>query len=338
MNRFDNLSVLLDNDQYFFQLFAKHLKEINPLAEKVLFHQLFFIKRHVGDDFLHYVVEHRLTLALKNGLKTKCRVYSISFSGHGRRSMYQAMSLVYGNKFGSGEVVVPKPLWYEEKTMSFFYLGIPGDTLLEHLKNGHFNLDYFKKITRALRRLHTTKSPAGIFKTHEFSLNYLDPTAVLSRPQNNHDPMKAAILKQLANLSHLKAEFIKDKNILSHGDFHPENIIIDKFNSDRLAFIDFSEICLAPCYYDLASFLLQLRLMSLGYLDAKTYRQIEKTILRYYFGETKLSAEVTRGLHLYQAWTALKSAIYSMIFIEEHNRHYAAYLISLSVEFSQKVK
>ncbi len=338
MTHFSDLIARLDSKQYFLDIFHERLKFIDPRAIKILFHQFFYIKRHVGDDFFHYVIEHRLTLELKNGLKIRRKIYTISFSNHGRKPMSQAMSLIYRNKFHSGPVITPQPLWYEEDTMSFFYLGIPGDTLLEHLKNGHIDFDYFKKIAQALRRLHATKFPAGQFKQHDFSLNYLDPTAVLNRPQNLEDPLKKELISQLAVLEKLKAQIIKEKPVLSHGDFHPENIIVNRFDSNQLAIIDFSEVCLASRYYDLASFLLQLKLMSLGYLAPGVYAKIEKIILGGYFGRSAIDSEVMNKLNLYRAWTALKNAVYSMIFIEEHNRHYARYLVGLSREFSQKIK
>ncbi|HOZ36453.1 MAG TPA: phosphotransferase [bacterium] len=338
MKQFDDLVARLDDSQYFLDIFNERLKLIDSRAVKILFHQFFYIKRHAGADFFHYVIEHRLTLELKSGLKIRRKIYTISFSNNIRRPMYQVMSLVYKNSFSAGPVVVPKPLWYEETTMTLFYLGIPGDTLLEHLKNGHLDFDYFKKIAQALRRLHATKFPPGAFKIHDFSLGYLDPTSVLARPQNMEDPLKAELLEQLKKLEQLQAKTVKEKLVLSHGDFHPENVIVNRFNSAELAIIDLSEVCLAPRFYDLASFLLQLKLMSLGYLEPRVYAQIEKIILTSYFHQSKINPAALAQINLYKAWTALKNAVYSMIFIEEHNRHYARYLISLSREFSEKIK
>src|SRR3989338_4074283 len=80
-----NIPVLLDDHQYFFNLFQKKLKQIDAQAVKLLFHQFFYIKRHVASDFFHYVIEHRLTLELKHGLKIRRKVYAISFSDHGRK-------------------------------------------------------------------------------------------------------------------------------------------------------------------------------------------------------------------------------------------------------------
>lgn len=333
-----NITKLLDDPDYFSGLFNQKIKSIDPSAEKVLFHQLFFIKRHVAEDFFHYVVEHRLTIELENKLKRRFRVYTISFSDHGRRKMYTAMELIYRQGFSSGAVVIPQPLWYEEEIMALFYLGIPGDTMLEHLKNGQFDRPNIKKISQGLKRLHTINYPKDVFNIHDFSLVYLDPTNVLNRQHNITDPLRDRVYKQLAELKKIKDQLIIKKNVLSHGDFHPENVIVNRFENDKLAFIDFSEVCLAPKYYDAASFLMQLELMSQGYLDKKDYDNVENIFLKNYFGLACKKQNTQNKINLYKAWTALKNAVFSMIFIEEHNRHYASYLIDLSERLSQKIK
>jgi len=222
--------------------------------------------------------------------------------------------------------------------MALFYLGIPGDSLLEHLKNGHFDLNNIKKIAQALERLHASQVPGGVFTTHDFSFPYVDPTNVLGRDYNLNDPLKSAVLTQLSRLQQLQKKVITEKNVLSHGDFHPDNIIINKFDSHQLAFIDFSEVCLSPCYYDLASFLQQLELMSLGYLDRRLYLQAEKVFLAAYFNDQKISPAIIDKINLYKAWTALKNAVYALIFTETHDRHYARYLVTLSQKLSQHIK
>ena len=333
-----NIPVLLDDHQYFFNLFQKKLKQIDAQAVKLLFHQFFYIKRHVASDFFHYFIEHRLTLELKHGLKIRRKVYAISFSDHGRKKMYQAMVLAYEHKFGQGEAVVPKPLWYEEETMTLFYLGVPGDSLLEHLKNGHLDLDNIKKVAHALKNLHAIKTPKNIFGGHEFSLRHLDPTNILERSYNLGDPLKPEIIKQLAVLNSLKGKIIQEKNVFSHGDFHPDNIIINRFNSSQIVFIDFSEVCLAPPYYDIASFLEQLEFMSLGYLDRRRCRQVENFFLAAYFGDKKLTPELVAKINLYKSLITLKNSVYALIFTDIHERHYAGYLVQLSQALCQKIK
>jgi len=105
------------------------------------------------------------------------------------------------------------------------------------------------------------------------------------------------------------------KNLaLVHGDFHPENIIINKSNN-KVSAIDFTDICVSDYARDIANFIQQFRFMSLGRLSAEKIKHYQDMFLRGYFTarDIKKDKDIEKRIQLYSAWTALRSAIYFLL-------------------------
>ena len=217
-------------------------------------------------------------------------------------------------------------------------LGIPGDNLLEHIKNNYINLNTVGKIAKAILKLHSIKPNKIKLAKHKFSLDYLDPTNVLSFEHNRETKLAEAIIRQFKYLGTMHKKIISDKYFLSHGDFHPENVIINQYNNRQVAIIDLSEVCLAPIYYDIASFLQQLEFMSRSYVTEKEYKKIERVFLESYFNKLEISQEIKNKINLYKSWTALKSTVYFMIFTDQINHNFAEFLLTKSEEFCKRIK
>ncbi|MFH1890657.1 MAG: phosphotransferase [Candidatus Kuenenbacteria bacterium] len=341
-NKEKKIPDLITSSEYIRKIFEKRIKDIDKRAVKVLDVKSYIIKRHVSEDFFHFVIQNNVTLKINKGLRRRYQIFAVSFSGHGRRKMYQILELAFRDGFNKGMVVMPRPLWYIDDLMSAFYVGIPGDNFLEHIKNGHIDLNCIKKIAKGLFQLHQIKMSGAEaqnfvpLRKHKFSWDYLDPTDILDREHNVSSKFVLEIRKQFKSLKTVFKE-IMDSNIsLSHGDFHPENVIVNKFNSKQVALIDFSEACLAPIYFDIASFLQQLHFMTRSYLTEKQYASMEKAFLSAYFGEVIITPKMKAKINLYKAWTALKSTVYFMIFDDEVNRGFAEYLLKKSKEYLVK--
>jgi len=325
---------LITSSEYIRKIFEKGLKDIDSQAVKILDVKSYTIKRHVGNDFFHFVIQNNVTLQTKKGLRRRYQIFTVSFSNHGRRKMYQILELAFKNGFDKGRVVIPKPLWYVEDLMSAFYIGIPGDNFLEHIKNNNIDKSSVRKIAQGLYKFHQMKPGSEIKLTkHSLSWEDLDPTDVLKREYNVQTKMVKEIKKQYEVLRKVYKNIVDDDFLLSHGDFHPENVIINRFDSKQVALIDFSEGCLAPIYFDIASFLQQLHFMTRSYLTEKQFASMEKVFLSSYFGEVEIEKKMMARIHLYKAWTALKSTVYFMIFEDEINRGFAEYLLKRSKEY-----
>lgn len=333
------IPVLLRNPEYLKKIFNERVIDIDPDGEKVLGIESFYPKNHADANFFHIVAYNKIRIRTKAGLRCRYRVLAIAFSGHGRKKMYQVLSLAYKHGFSEGEIIVPRPLWYLDELMAACYVGVPGENLLEHIKNGHTHVKLIELIARGLRRLHALKPGMLIrLSKHEFSLSYLDPTNVIEADHNLRTDLRQGVLEQYQLLCQKQNELGKQVQHLSHGDFHPENIIINQFNSNEAAIIDFSESCKAPIYYDIASFLEQLEFMTLDYISPEVYQKLEDSFLNAYFQGQEITRASHNQINLYKAWTALKSTVYFMIFTDEKNKYFAEYLLKKSKEYLGRIK
>lgn len=328
---------LIKKPEYLKKVFGNRIKDIDSEGRGILKMISYPIKSYLDDKFFHYVTQHHLTIEIKGGLRRRYRIYGVAFSNHGRKQMFHLLKLIYQSGFNQGSITVPRPLWYIEEIMSLFYVGAPGHNLLEHIKNNDVNHSLFGKIGAGLFQLHNIKIKEQEFKLkpHDFSMDYLDPTGVLAREYNRDKQIGQEVKRRFQALRKTHKKLIKDRLVLSHGDFHPENVIAHEFKPNRAAIIDFSEACLAPVYYDIASFLQQLEFMSRGYISRRQYQKLELSFLRGYWGETLISDRMMTKINLYKSWTALKSVVYFMIFKDETNQRFAEYLLRKSKEYAQ---
>jgi len=330
---------LIKDEQYLMDLFQQRIKNIDSQGDKILRIDNHFVKKHFDDKFFHFVLYNNITLKTITGLRKRYIILCISFSGHKRQKMYQALELIYQHGFSKGDIIVPKPLWYIDELMAAFYIGVPGDNLLEHIKNGYLDLKLIKKIAQGLAKFHQIVPPKNLkLKKHSFAPVYLDPTNIIHRDYNKNTLLAKDVLAQFKKLKKLQSTLIKSNYFFSHGDFHPENVIINRFNNNQIIFIDFSEICLAPIYYDIASFLQQLQFMTSSYLSIEEYKQIEYTFIATYFNNQKIDQTIMNKINLYKAWTSLKSVIYFMIFEDKANRDFAEYLLTQSEDYLRQIK
>ena len=73
--------------------------------------------------------------------------------------MYQTLKLAYEHGFNKGTAIVPRPVWYIDELMGAVYFGVPGNNLLEYIKNGYLNLKLIKKIAEGLAKFHQLTPP-----------------------------------------------------------------------------------------------------------------------------------------------------------------------------------
>lgn len=330
---------LITNPDYLENFFNGHITDIDRHGQQVVQLRCYKIKQYLDNQFFHYVLQNNLTIELKNGLRRRYKIFCVSFSGHKRRQMYQVLDLAYHHGFDQGAAIVPRPLWYVNHLMAAFYVGVPGQNFLEHLKNGNLNFKLAKELGRGLLQLHQIKiKPHNLsLSKHSFSLDYLDPTTVLDRDYNKKTKMAGDVKQQFKNLKAIYKKLIDDKPVLSHGDFHPENVIVHEFKNNKLAIIDFSETCLAPVYYDIASFLQQMEFMTRSYITPGQYAKLERAFLTGYWNEVIINDQMQAKINLYKSWTALKSAVYFMIFEDQVNQGFAKYLLRRSQEFREGI-
>lgn len=313
---------LLADHEYMSSFFSSRAKEIDGRNKSLAKLEIHPIKKHVDDVFFHFVIHYPVTFLLADGSRKRFKIYCASHSANLRERKYQAMKLAYENGFKNGKVLVPRPLWYIKELEAVFYVGMQGENLLEHIKNGATIKGIIKKTAGFLAGFHQLKLTKEMkLAKHKFDWSYLDPTDILKRPQNKNHEFSKRIQEDYEKIKKYIQQSNNIKPELSHGDFHPENIIINRFDSEQIAIIDFSEVCLAPYAYDLGSFLQQLRFMTLAYdVSGEKYKKWEQMLLDEYFYRRKIKLDDAnrKQINLYQAWTALKSAVYYMIFDDQY--------------------
>ena len=329
---------ILDKE-YMTEFFNKHGKDIDGRIDKVAKMDIYPIKKHIDDVYFHLVNLYAITFFLKDGSRKRFKIFSSAFSGNKREKMFNVLKLAYDNGFKNGKILVPRPLWYINELEVLFYVGVPGDNLLEHIKNGAKVKEVIKKAGKFLANFHPLKPQEFQLQNCEFNWLHFDPTGILKLDKNVNHKFTKQILDYYKILESYFKKLDSTTFEISHGDFHPENIIINHFDTSQIVIIDFSETCLAPLAFDLGSFLQQLRYMSLAYdVSGEKYKAWQKIFLHTYFTERKieLTPEITNQINLFQARTALKSAIYYMVYKNQYE-HVEA-LLKIVDEIISKLK
>lgn len=329
---------LLDQG-YMVKFFSDYAKEIDGRIKSVARMEIHPIKQHIDDVYFHLVNMYVLTFFLEDGSRKRRKIIGATYSGHKRRKMFNAMKLAYDNGFKSGKILVPRPLWYIEDLEALFYVAVDGDNLLMHIKNGARVDKTIKKSAGFLARFHQIKPPSSIkLEKCEFDWKYFDPTNILEMEKNKDHEYTKKILEYYKKLEKHFKKLDRSKFEISHGDFHPENIMINRFDSSQVAIIDFSEACLAPYTFDVGSFLQQLRFMTLAYdITADKFDNWKKIFLNEYFSRRgiELNNEIEKEINLFQARTSLKSAIYYMVYKTQYK--HVKILLDRTGEFLKKL-
>lgn len=166
-----------------------------------------------------------------------------------KKSDYLVMEYLFKNGFSKGEFLVPKSMAYFDKENLLFYENIPGRLLADLLED-----DCTKAISTCgnlLRKIHSIPIPKFVlFDTNLFFKNFNFKSIISRYPE----------LKDIPKIvDKVKNRLVdNDKKFFCHGDFNPNNILI---NQNRIYIIDFGLTCIFHKEVDLASFLTHLRLM-----------------------------------------------------------------------------
>ena len=81
-----------------------------------------------------------------------------------------------------------------------------------------------------------------------------------------------------------EAKFNQNQKLgLIYGDYHPENIIIDGLQADKLKMIDFTDVALGDPMIDLGTFLQQLYFMSQEFISAEKINTHKEYFVKSYF-------------------------------------------------------
>ncbi|MCL5407204.1 MAG: aminoglycoside phosphotransferase family protein [Patescibacteria group bacterium] len=191
---------------------------------------------------------------------------------------YNVMCYLYENGFNKSPFLVPQPFAYLKKEKILFYENIIGQKFADLFKQESINLEqHVKNCAILVKKVHSLKIP---------SFDLFDPRSLFEDFKFQEISKKYPKTKNL-NLVIRKIQSLlpKDKKNFCHGDFNPNNLIIQK---NKIYLIDFG---LTSAFYkeiDLASFLAHSRVM----LEEKQqlFEKLKKVFLSSYgdFDKTTL--------------------------------------------------
>ena len=101
---------------------------------------------------------------------------------------------------------------------------------------------------------------------------------------------------------------------LIHGDAHPENVI--KMGKKKIAFIDYTDICLSDFARDIGTFMQQLEYMVERKIKDSSYaRHLLNMFIEEYFSKSKkdLNQDVKERIDNYYYWTTMRTATHFLL-------------------------
>ena len=293
------------------RLFIKRRRLLAPDLNKIDDLVLKAIKFYATNAWQHAVVHY--DIAYRHGLERReLDIYAGAHSSGLRRRTYEFLVYLWRQGFNAGEFLTPKPLFYHQPLQAMFYLEISGPNLLGLIEQSAPLKSSLILAGLGLAKIHKLPRPKNPkLNVYHFNARSLDPTDIITLTKTWQPRLAKTFTDWQSKLIRGHAKLPPAPPVVSHGDFHPENVIA--INNETIGLIDFSESCLADPAYDAGSFLQQLRFMTNGRYPDATVSLWQKLFLKNYLdglGIKKLSLGWRQRLFWHQAWTALRSAIF----------------------------
>ncbi|MFA5070277.1 MAG: phosphotransferase [Patescibacteria group bacterium] len=224
-------------------------------------------------------------------------------------------------------LVSPRPLFFFRNVPYVFYEETPGTRLREwNFKSRNFS-NIVQKIAATLARLHRLPWPAVNKRRYDEPNFFQDLRTKIKKYDAPDYPMIKKWRDQYLKLA--KADLKGAKLVLSHNDFQASNIIITPAN--EVAVIDYTLSCLFYPAFDVANFLIHLRIMLDRLLVEKRIKTLQNIFLETYYKKAglKIAKEVKKNLSLFKVRSALDIWTISTMLMGPKDKNRARYLIIL---------
>ena len=281
-------------------------------------------KRHLGITSAVFVVGYEIKYLIKNNSSNYLNIFVSAHSDGSRQGAFNKAQFLYNNGFSKGELQVTKPLFYLEKQKAFFYEASEGRSLFNFFTQDpeqdlkpSFNL-----VIAWVKKLH--KLNKGNYNWYNFKIHKMIP-----QPKRFINDFITDNKKQGEYINNLVVEMNKledkySKNFepnLIYGDYHPENIIIKNLKTKDLKMIDLTDICLGDPMIDLGTFLQQFDFMGHNFISRKKMNEYKEYFIETYFQKDlkNIGIKYINRINLYQAWTALRTAVFLFYMKEVEN-------------------
>ena len=317
MNKILNL---FDKD-YVLELFNKEVLPLYPDFKKIKQIKIVPVKKNIWNTTYHVVIKFSTSFLTHDGGLVELPFYLTAHSSEPRKSSFEALSFLWQLNFDRGDLVVPHPLFFSDYFNGYFYRGIQGQTLYYYISNKDYAAieDIVVKAAAWFAKLHNmpTVGVKNFNQENSRVETVLPGMKKILHKINQACPRYFEACKKIYEIIDRKEKRFfaeNDRRYLIHGDAHPKNVI--KVSEDKIAVIDFTDICLGDFARDLGSFLQQLEFMASKKINDKSYMEkIKKLFLERYLLNSKIELDgyIKERIDNYYNWTALRTATFFML-------------------------
>lgn len=317
----ENIILKLLDEKYVIKLFEQEILPQYAAFLSIKKITIKPIKKLIWETTYHTVINYETVFVDRDG---RCRLLPIYCSAHSsepRKNVFEVLKFLWSHDFGRGNLSIPHPLFYSKKFNATFYRGVKGRNLYYYIKTNNLLAveEILPKAAAWFVKLH--KLPTDKAKNFNVENSRLS-TVFPGLPRITQD-IKKNFPEYLDFYRQAYAQFIEQETNflratprlwLVHGDAHPENII--KMSKNKVALIDFTDLCLSDFARDLGTFLQQLEYMCNRKIGDLAYAEKLKNIfLSSYLkrAKIKLTPELQTRIDTYYNWTAVRTASYFLM-------------------------
>jgi thiamine kinase-like enzyme len=304
------------------ELFSREILPIYPDFVDIKKIKIIPHKKLIWTLTYHIVIEFKTTFQTREGKMQNLPIYCTAHSNEPRKNVYDGLKFLWENNFGRGYLTIPHPMFYNEYYNGAFYRGVKGKNLYQYIKNKNFSeIEIIvKKTADWFCKLHSlkTKHARNFNKENSRIATVFPGSKLIFKKIDEVCPRYSDKYKKIYGLLVEKEnEFFNStsQRWLVHGDAHPENVI--RMSKNKIALIDFADLCLGDYARDLGTFLQQLDYMSNRKIGDKDYTEkLKKLFLESYLAKNKrvksdwnLEARIAN----YYNWTAMRTSTHFLL-------------------------
>jgi hypothetical protein len=317
MNKILNLF----DETYVLDLFNREILPEYPDFTAIKKIEIIPIKKNVWHTTYHVVLEFATTFIDHDGEETELSIFCTAHSNEPRKNSFEALTFLWQTGFDQGNLAIPHPLFFSDYFNGFFYRGVPGKNLYYYINKQDYPVieDVVGKAAAWFAKLHNTPTKgAKNFNKENSRIETVIPgiVMILKKIAKTYPRYFESYKKIYELINQREKEYFSNGNrqYLIHGDAHPENVI--KMGEDKIALIDFTDMCLSDFTRDLGSFLQQLDFMGSKKINDQAYlEKIKKIFLDNYRLNSKIKFDgyVEERIDNYYNWTALRTATFFIL-------------------------
>ncbi|MFH1661588.1 MAG: phosphotransferase [Candidatus Falkowbacteria bacterium] len=316
-----NIAKNLFNQEYVVKLFNKKVLPLYHDFKSIKKIKITPHKKYIWEETYHVVVEFKTTFNTVDNKIKKLPIFCSAHSDEPRKNVYSALKFLWSYSFGKGNLTIPHPLFYSNYFRGTFYRGVEGKNLYQFIRERKYKEieNIVAKTALWFVKLHNLPTEkAKNFNKQNSRVSTVIPGAnsVIQKIKEDY-PRYYPVYKKIYEIINKEEKLFLNstkKRWVIHGDAHPENVI--KMSEQKIALIDFTDICLADFARDIGSFLQQLEFMMQRKIGEKKYIEKIKNIFLenyLYSAKIKLDDSLKKRIAIYYNWTALRTSTFFLI-------------------------